>query len=72
MRAVMRIGAVRERTRFSQKELADKLDVDNSTVCKWESGENRPKADEILRLAELFGCSIDELFDREESRRDSA
>lgn len=72
MRAVMRIGEVREKAGLTKVQLADKLGVDISTVCKWESGPNRPKADEILRLAELFGCSIDELFDREASVRDSA
>lgn len=68
----MRIGELRERAGMTKVQLADRLGVDISTVCKWETGPNRPKADEILRLAELFGCTIDELFDREASRLDSA
>lgn len=72
MRAVMRIGALREKAGMTKTQLADRLGVDPTTVGKWESGPNRPKADEILRLAEMFGCSIDELFDREASRQDSA
>lgn len=72
MRAVMRIGEFRERAGLTKTQLADKLDVDISTVCKWETGENRPTADGLLHLSELFGCTVDELFDREASNRDSA
>lgn len=72
MRAVMRIGELRERAGLTKKQLADKLGVDISTVCKWETGENRPMADGLLQLSNLFGCTIDELFDRNPPGRDSA
>lgn len=72
MRAVMRIGELREKAGLTKSQLADRLEVDLSTVCKWETGVNRPRADEILRMSEMFGCTIDELFDREASSRDSA
>lgn len=72
MRAIMRIGELREKAGLTKKQLADKLGVDISTVCKWETGENRPMADGLLQLSELFGCPIDDIFVRDPSGRDSA
>lgn len=68
----MRIGELRERAGLTKTQLADRLGVDLSTVCKWETGENRPMADGLLQLSDLFGCTIDELFAREPLGRDSA
>ena len=53
---------------MSKTQLADRLGVDLSTVCKWESGVNKPMADTLLKLADLLGCTIDELFGRDERR----
>ena len=68
----MQIGTLREQAGLTKTQLADRLGVDLSTVCKWESGVNKPTADGLLRLADLFGCTIDELFGRKASGRDSA
>lgn len=72
MRAVLRIKALREQVGLTTTQLADRLNVERTTVYKWESGENRPTADGLLRLAEFFHCTIDELYDRDASRRGSA
>ncbi len=64
----MKIGELRQRSGMSKTQLADRLGVDLSTVCKWESGVNKPMADTLLKLADLLGCTIDELFGRDERR----
>lgn len=68
----MNIGKLRQRAGLTKTQLADRLDVDLSTVCKWESGVNKPTADGLLKLANLFHCTIDELYGREPSSQDSA
>lgn len=45
-----------------QKDVADKLGVDRTTVTKWETGEILPRTDKLPALAEVLGCTIDELF----------
>lgn len=72
MKTVLRIKFFRERTGLTRAQLADRLGVDSSTVCKWESGDNRPTVDTLFRLAEFFHCPVDDLFDRIPSGRDSA
>lgn len=60
----MRIGEMRERAGLTKTQLAERLGVDLSTVCKWESGINTPTTKGLLNLADLFGCTLDELCGR--------
>ena len=47
---------------LTQKELADKLKVDRSTVTKWELGQSFPKTKVLIELSKIFGCTVDELL----------
>ena len=46
---------------LSQGELADRLEVSRQSVSKWETGQSVPELEKIVRLADLFGVSVDEL-----------
>ena len=46
---------------LSQEELAEKLEVSRQSVSKWETGQSVPDLDKFIRLADLFGISVDEL-----------
>ena len=52
---------------MSQGDLAERLEVSRQSVSKWETGQSVPDLDKIIRLADLFGVSVDELV-REEAR----
>lgn len=52
---------------LSQGELAEKLEVSRQSVSKWETGQSVPDLDKIIKLADLFGVSVDDLV-REEAR----
>lgn len=39
---------------LSQAALGDALDVRQQTVAKWETGENRPTLDNLVRLQEVI------------------
>ncbi len=68
----MKITELRERAGMTKTQVADKLGVDISTVCKWETGVNKPTSDSLLKLADLFRCTTDELLGREPPGRNSA
>lgn len=53
---------MREAKGLSQMALAKELGVDQSSVCLWEKGKTFPRADVAIRLANLLGCSLDELY----------
>jgi len=47
---------------IKQREVAKELRIDRSTVTKWERGISKPRADALIKLARLFGCTVDELL----------
>jgi len=61
----MRIKELREAKGMKQISLAAALGVDQTAISKWESGECHPRADKLLRLAELLNCTIEELLHEE-------
>ncbi len=56
------IKKYRLRSRLSQKELAEKLNVSPKTVSKWETGAGSPDISQVVPLAQAFGISTDELL----------
>lgn len=50
---------------ITQDALAQKLEVTNQAVSKWESDQCCPDISLLPRLADIFGITIDELFGRE-------
>ena len=47
------------------RELARIMGVDQAAVTRWERGLVLPRAAKIPKLADLFGCTIDQLYGRE-------
>ncbi len=56
-----RIYKYRTAKNLSQGDLSDILDVSRQSVSKWENDMATPDLDKIIKLAEVFGVSIDEL-----------
>ncbi len=46
---------------LTQEECASKIKVSLETVRQWENGESKPNSDDLIALARLYQCSIDEL-----------
>ena len=61
----MRIKELCKMKDLPRRYLVDQLNVESSTVDKWFTGENIPRADKLPKLAQLLGCTIDELFEKE-------
>lgn len=57
-----RIAELRRVDGVSQRELAELLDVHQSTLSRIEAGERPPSLAEILALAQVFGVATDELL----------
>ncbi|RYZ62768.1 MAG: transcriptional regulator [Proteobacteria bacterium] len=53
---------VREERGWSQRRLADELGVSRQTVISIEKGRYDPSLPLAFRLAEVFGCRIEDLF----------
>ncbi len=56
------IKELRIKKGMTQKDLANILNVTAQAVSRWENNEVEPSISTINQMAELFDCSIDELF----------
>ena len=56
------LSALRKANGMTQQEVADKLNVSNKTVSKWESGNGYPEITQFPVLAEIFGVTVDYLI----------
>jgi DNA-binding XRE family transcriptional regulator len=56
------IAELRKQKGMTQKELADKLNITDKAVSKWERNIACPDTALIPKLAEILGVSIDELM----------
>ena len=66
----MRFKVLREKANLTQAQIAEALNIGQSTVSMWESGENLPRADKLPQLARLLNCTVDDLLG--DGERDSA
>jgi transcriptional regulator with XRE-family HTH domain len=57
----MTLKELRLRAGLLQVDVAKKLNVDQSTVSKWDNGLARPARKYRKKLAKLYGCTEDEL-----------
>ena len=57
---------------WSQDKLAEALEVSRQSVSKWETGAAVPDLDKLIKMADLFGVSLDELAGRDTAPQDAA
>ncbi len=61
------IAAFRKKLGLTQAALAEKMNISNKTVSKWENGQGYPDIVHLPMLAKCFGVSVDELLAEEKS-----
>ena len=67
-----RLVELRKKAGLSQEELAAKIGLSRQAVSKWERAEASPDTDNLICLAKLYGVSLDELLNSDESVEDIA
>ena len=66
------IAALRKANGMTQQNVADRLNVSNKAVSRWERDECAPDLSVIPALAEMFGVTCDELLKGERNRESDA
>ena len=59
-----RLKGIREERGLSQADLAEKSGLQTSAISHFETGRRSPSFDNLKRLADALGSSIDALLDR--------
>ncbi|MBQ1230350.1 MAG: helix-turn-helix transcriptional regulator [Clostridia bacterium] len=57
-----KLARLRREARYTQEQLAELLDVSRQSISKWESDAAYPETEKLIRLGELYGCSMDYLL----------
>ena len=66
-----RIKALRKGANKTQEQLAAALGVTNQAISKWEGGLGYPDVGYLIPLANYFGVTLDDLFDRSTSENEA-
>lgn len=56
------LKALRAKVDMTQGEVADKLGVNRATYGKWEKYDSFPDAVQLIKLSEIFKCSLDTFY----------
>lgn len=59
------IAELRKGQGLTQQQLADRLNLSNKTISKWESGSGSPDLSNLEALAQVLGVTTDELLQGE-------
>ena len=65
-----KISKLRKENNYTQEQLSHILGVSRQSISKWESNIAYPETDKLIRISELFVCSLDYLL-KEEMEDDS-
>ncbi len=57
-----KLSKLRKENNYTQEQLADVLGVSRQAISKWESDIAYPETDKLIRISELFDCSLDYLL----------
>jgi len=52
----------RKEYQLTQEQVAEKIFVSRKTISNWETGKTIPDIDNVIRLANLFNLSLDNLL----------
>lgn len=66
------IKTKRTQTGLSQTALAELLGVSQQAVAQWETGKAMPRREAMMKLSDLFNCTIDELYSRDQVEQEGA
>lgn len=62
-----RISLLRQTKKMTQKDLANKLNLSDKTISKWEIGENEPSIKDIQELTSIFEVSLELILNGNET-----
>lgn len=49
---------------ITQAALAAEMQIDRTTIAKWENNESFPRADKLPVLAKILHCTIEDLYNK--------
>ena len=66
-----RIKACRQQAGMSQEKVAELVGISRQAVTKWETNQSAPSTDNLFKLAEIFGTTVDLLLPEKTNSEDT-
>lgn len=60
----MSLKDLRKEANVTQAYVARKIGVSQAAVAMWEAGEVNPSVNNLVKLAEIFDCTVDEILNK--------
>lgn len=57
-----KMAFARRKAGLLQRQVAESLGVSLATVGMWDTGRNMPRANMLPKIANLYGCTVDDLL----------
>ena len=57
-----RIKKARKDAGYTQMQIAEELDIDRSSLCKYETGAQQPNLETLAKLAQFYNTSLNWLL----------
>ena len=64
------IAQCRKEKKLTQTQLAEKLNISNKTISKWETGRGMPDSSIMLELSEYLEITVNELLSGEHLQKE--
>lgn len=61
-----KLSKLRKENNYTQEQLASVLGVSRQSISKWESDVTYPETEKLIKMSELFDCSLDYLLKHSE------
>lgn len=58
------LKTLRKQCKMKQAQLAEMLSTSQRNVSYWENGETQPDIDTLIKIADIFDVTLDELVGR--------
>lgn len=65
------LKAIRKKTGFSQKQVANAAGISQPTYSNIENGKRNPTLKTLRKIAEALGCSVGEILDERKEENDN-
>lgn len=52
--------------KYTQREMAEKLDISQPSYIRYENGTSEPTQENLVKIADIFDVSVDYLLGRKE------
>lgn len=72
LRETIRLNIIyyRKQARLSQKDLAQRVNLKESSISAWESGRSLPDIATLWELCKIFGVTLNQMYGVDEPKTD--